>query len=148
MASVSSRNSADSRSASNRQETFFWPTGVWLSLFLRCDMDDGPLCSLVEPDPQQGTELVHIHRFGDVIRSAGLEASFAVAFHGLGGDREDRQFFEIVHLAAAANGLAPVHYRHHPIHEGHFDVRMLLPQIEGGLTALGIVHLHLVTLQG
>src|SRR6266540_6852585 len=110
MASVSSRNSADSRSASDRQEMLSWPTGVWLSLFLRCDMDDDPRCSLVEPDPQQGTELVHVHRFGDVIRSAGLEASFAVAFHGLGGDREDRQFFEMVHLADAANGFEPVHF--------------------------------------
>ncbi len=52
----------------------------------------------MQPNAQKRNELVGVHRFGDVIGGAGLKAFFAVALHGLGGEREDGQRPELRHL--------------------------------------------------
>ena len=44
-----------------------------------------------EPDTQERQQFVGVHGLGDIVRCAGFEAFFAVAFHCLGRKSEDRQ---------------------------------------------------------
>ena len=66
--------------------------------------------------PLQHRQQVHrIDRLGQVVPGAGLDALLAVALHGLGGDRHQRQ-------VAAARQLADLLHRRHAVHLGHHDV--------------------------
>ncbi len=49
----------------------------------------------MEPGSEDGKHLIGIDGFGEVIPGAGLDALFAVAFHGFGRDGHDRQVFEV-----------------------------------------------------
>ena len=53
------------------------------------------LMLMVQPQAQDGSELFGIDRLGQIIRGAGGDALFPVAFHGLGGDGDDGQMLKI-----------------------------------------------------
>src|SRR5215472_2903826 len=53
----------------------------------------------VQPYPNEGNKANRVNRLWDVIRSTRLDASFAVAGHGLGCYRDNRQGVETFHFA-------------------------------------------------
>ena len=55
---------------------------------------DGSRCGsprAVEPDAEERPELLALHRLGDVVGCAGVEALPAIVLHGLGRQGDDRQ---------------------------------------------------------
>ena len=63
--------------------------------------------------------------FGDVIARAGIDAFLAVAFHRLGGQRDDRQLLEAIHFPNRAHGFVAVHLRQHDVHQDEIDPSVL-----------------------
>src|SRR6266508_4140977 len=62
----------------------------------------------VEPDPHQRQELLGIDRLRNVIRRAGFDALFPIAFHRLRSQRDDRKLRKFLLLPDLANRLVAV----------------------------------------
>src|SRR5436190_18835358 len=71
--------------------------------------------STEEPDPHQRQQLIGVHRLGDVVAGAGVEALLPVSLHRLRGEREDRQRAQARLAADLAHRLVAVHVRHHDV---------------------------------
>src|SRR5579862_4556702 len=103
--------------------------------------------SRVEPHPQQRQQLVGIHRLGDVIRRAGLQTLLAVAFHGLRGERDDRQAAEARILADEPHGFVAVHLRHHDVHQDQREVRRAFDDLNRLVTRRRADDVHAVAFE-
>jgi hypothetical protein len=53
-------------------------------------VDPGTSLFAEQPDTQEREQFLGVHRFGDIVRSAGLEAFLTIPFHRFGGKSEDR----------------------------------------------------------
>src|SRR5947209_8112263 len=63
----------------------------------------------MEPHPQRGEQLFGVDRLGEIIGGARLQAFLAVALHGLGGERHDRQPAQRRLGANRLDGLIAIH---------------------------------------
>jgi hypothetical protein len=84
----------------------------------------------MQPHPHQRQQLGHIDRLGDVVRGAGVDALVAIAFHRLGGERDDGQRMEGGDLADRAHGVVAVHLRHHDVHQHDVDAGVGLQYVD------------------
>ena len=100
-----------------------------------------------QPDAHQRQQLLGVHRLGDVVGGAGVQALLAVAFHRLGGQGQDRQRAELGILADLAHGLVAVHLGHHDVHEHHAQVGSVLDQLDGLAAVGGADDFHLVVFE-
>src|SRR5438270_4849970 len=66
---------------------------------------------LGKPGTEQRQQLLGVHRLGDVVGGAGLQALLAVALHGLRGQRDDGQVLQAVDAADRGHRLVAVHAR-------------------------------------
>ena len=101
----------------------------------------------VEPDAQERPELLALHRLGDVVGCAGVEALPAIVLHGLGGQGDDRQLAELRQLADRPRRLVAVHLRHHDVHQDDVDVRRPAEDVQRLPAVLGREHVHPPVLQ-
>ena len=92
---------------------------------------------LAQPAPQHDQQVRRFNRLGQVVPGAGLDAFLAVALHGLGRHRDQRQVLAARQLAQLAHGLHAVHLRHHDVHQHHVDVRVVLHQLDRVAPVLG-----------
>ncbi len=99
------------------------------------------------PDAQHREELFQIHRLGNVIGRARLDALGAVALHRLGGQSDDRKRAESGDLPDRPHGFVAVHLRHHDVHQHQIDVRRLLQQLDAGAAIFGVHHFQIVIFQ-
>src|SRR5262245_38586475 len=67
---------------------------------------------LLQPGPQHRQQVRRVHRFGQVVPGAGLDALLAVALHGLGRHRDHRQIPPLRELADFLHGGHAIHLRH------------------------------------
>src|SRR3954454_2384386 len=73
--------------------------------------------STMQPHAQRREQLLGVNRLGEIIGSTRFQALLAIAFHRLGGERDDGQASERRLLADYSHGLIAVHLRHHDVHE-------------------------------
>src|SRR6476620_6111375 len=103
--------------------------------------------STEQPHAHEREQLVGIHWLGNVVARTRVEALLAVALHGLGRQRQDRQRPVLGLLADLAHGLVPVHLGHHDVHQHHREVGGALDDLDGIAAVGGRQHVDLVVLQ-
>ena len=99
------------------------------------------------PDAQECKQQLDVHRLGDIVRSAGIEALLAVALHRLGGDGDQRHVRKPGPRADLAHGLIAVHLGHHDVDQRDVHVRRLLQDQDAVLAALGMEHFDVMVLE-
>ena len=70
----------------------------------------------VNPVTQEREQSLSFDRLCDVVARACIDALFTVAFHCLGGEGNDRQLLESIHLSDRLDRLIAIHFRQHDIH--------------------------------
>src|SRR5882724_269429 len=95
-----------------------------------------------QPGPHHGQHLVDIDGLRQIIPCARLYAAFAIALHGLGGHRDDRQILAGRHLADFPHCIQAVHLRHHDVHQHDVDVGFLAQDVDGGAAVVGRDDFH------
>ena len=103
--------------------------------------------SVSEARADEHDQLAFVDRLRQIVRRAGLNASFAVLREGLGRDGYYRQLETIKFGTDPFDGLEPIHFRHHYIHQHYSKARMLLDQVERLASVFGLQHFHLIPLQ-
>src|SRR3954452_17837244 len=103
--------------------------------------------SAVQPHADCKQQLIGVDGFGEVVGRAGLEAFLAVAFHGLGRQRNDRKTGEGRIFTNDADSLIAIHLRHHDVHQHDADLRIGFNQGHRLVAGRGRQHLHAAPLQ-
>src|SRR5438132_11739637 len=81
-----------------------------------------PSSPAVQPDAQEGEQLLRIDRLGDIVRGAGFDTLLPVSLHGLGCQSNDRQQPKPFRLADGPHRFVAVHDRHHDVHQYDINV--------------------------
>src|SRR4029077_5798870 len=70
-----------------------------------------------QPSLKHSHHLFWIDGLGQIVPGPGFNTFLAVAFHGLGGDSNNRQILKPNILADFTDRFYAVHFRHHDIHK-------------------------------
>src|SRR5262245_18034941 len=90
---------------------FSWSGITRLRRWRLCATPQAPESSPVQPGAKDREHLLGVNGLRQIVPRAGLDALLAVALHGLGGDRDDRQVLQPRDLADLAHRLHAVHLR-------------------------------------
>ena len=107
----------------------------------------GPGPCAADPHAQQGKKQIEVDGLGDIVGCAGIETFLAIAFHRLGGDRDQRNVGNCRRIANLAHRLVSVHLRHHDIDQGDIHVGIFIQKGYAIASPLGMQHLDVVGLQ-
>src|SRR5687768_1442259 len=99
---------------------------------------------LIEPNSQEGEQLLGVHRFGYVIRGPRLQAFLPVPLHGFRGHRYDRYCLELRDLPDLLHRFEAVHTRHHDVHQYSVDTRLVTQHVDPVAAVLRVDDLHVL----
>jgi len=93
---------------------------------------------LAGPPRQHGAERLRRERLDQEIVHAGGQAGLAVVVEDVGGQRDDRQLAEPVHLPDREHRIVAIHFWEHDVHQNEIYALHLLQHLDAGL----VVGLH------
>ena len=100
-----------------------------------------------DPHAQQGKKQIEVDGLGDIVGCACIETFLAIAFHRLGGDRDQGNVGNCRRIANLAHRLVSVHLWHHDIDEGDIHIGIFIQKGYPIASPLGVQNLDVVGLQ-
>ena len=98
-----------------------------------------------EAGPHHLQQRVTLHRFGEVVRAARIQASLLVSLQSAGGQRHNRARHP--GLAELPRGAVPVEHRHLHVHQNQIKPAVTLRQLHALPAIIGGLHLAAGPLQ-
>ena len=101
----------------------------------------------MQPHPQRRHQLLNVYRLRQIVGGARFEAFLTIAFHGLGGQRQNRQPPIGRIRANRLNGFIAIHARHHDVHQHDRDVAARAQHGDRLAAGRGREHFHAAPLE-